>query len=91
MNEKTLWNAGAGLAAVGAAMAGRKAANAIWKKSSSIDPPVNPADRSIDWKVALLWAVFAGVLAGVSRMIGRRGAAAAYEAAFGQAPPGIST
>ena len=87
-NERS-WNILAGAAAIAGAVAARKVAEGAWRRYGSTEPPVNPADRTVSWGSALGWAVFAGVLAGVARTVGRRGAAAVWEKATGGTPPGI--
>ena len=72
----------------------RKVLEVLWKsvrKGAEHDPPLNPADRRIGWGDALAWAVAAGVGAGVGRLLSERVAAAGWEAATGNAPPGIET
>ena len=87
--KNTVWKGLASLAAVGAAWLAREAATALWSKLSDVEGPVNPADRSVTWVSALGWGVLAGVAAGMSRVLGRRGAAAAWERALGETPPGV--
>jgi hypothetical protein len=83
------WNLVVGAASVAAAVAARKLATASWSRFGNTEAPVNPADREATWPDALMWAVFAGSLAGVARVMGRRGAAAVWERATGSAPPGL--
>lgn len=81
-----LVNLGAGvLAAVGT----RKLLAAVWPGQHT--PPLNPADRRIRWREALAWGVASGVGAGVSRVVSKRTAAAAWERATGTTPPGMQT
>lgn len=84
------WKAFAGLSAVAAAWAARQAATMIWSRASDTEGPINPADNSITWSEALGWAGLAGLLAGVARVVGRRGAVAAWEGVTGETPPGVS-
>lgn len=58
---------------------------------SDREPPLNPADRRIEWSTALQWALAAGVGASITRLLSQRLAAAGWEAATGSPPPGIST
>jgi hypothetical protein len=83
------WNLLVGAASVAAAVSARKLATASWTRFGSTDAPVNPADRDASWRDALMWALFAGSLAGVARVLGRRGAAAMWERATGSSPPGL--
>lgn len=71
----------------------RKLVSALWgsMRSSAPEPPLNPADRRVEWSTAVQWAVAAGVGAGVGRLISQRAAAKGWEAATGSAPPGVKT
>ena len=73
------------LAAVGV----RKLLAAVWPGRHT--PPLNPADRRIHWSEALAWGVASGIGAGVSRVVSKRSAAAAWQHATGTPPPGIKT
>lgn len=87
--EKTVWKLLSTFAALGAAWAAREAATLVWTQFSDDEAPVNPADRSISWPGAIGWAVLAGAAAGLARVTGRRGAAAAWTSVTGEAPPGL--
>jgi hypothetical protein len=89
MKEKTAWNVLAWISAIAMAWAGRQAASAVWSLVSDTETPVNPADRDVTWREALGWAALAGITAGLARVLGRRGAALAWERATGDEPPGI--
>lgn len=89
MNQKSAWKVVSWIAAAGAALAGRKAATALWSRMSDTESPVNPADRSVTWIEATGWATLAGLTAGLARVLGRRGAAAAWEQVTGDTPPGL--
>jgi hypothetical protein len=70
----------------------RKLIEVAWKavrSGAAHEPPTNPADRRVSWTDALLWAVAAGVGAGVGRVVSTRLAAAGWEAATGTLPPGV--
>ena len=71
----------------------RRALQAVWSSlgPGDQDPPLNPADRRIDWSTALQWAIAAGVGAGLGRLVSQRAAAAGWEAATGSPPPGVKT
>lgn len=88
--HKILWKAITAVSAMGAAWAARQATTTAWARVSDNDAPVNPADRSITWTAALGWALLAGLAAGLGRVVARRGAAAGWEAATGEPPPGIA-
>ncbi len=88
--QKYVWKAVTTLSAVGAAWAARQAATTVWSRVSDNEAPVNPADRSITWTSALGWALLAGLATGLARVVARRSAAAGWEAAIGDPPPGIA-
>ncbi len=56
---------------------------------SEHEPPLNPADRRVGWGESVAWAVAAGVGVGVGRLVSDRVAAAGWELATGEPPPGI--
>jgi hypothetical protein len=76
-------------AGVLAAMLARKLVSALWRGDT--EPPLNPADRRITWREGLTWTIAAGVGAAVARLVALRGAAAGWEMATGEPPPGIET
>ena len=80
------------LMAIGGGVVTRRLLQALGSKfvPSDHEPPLNPADRRISWPEALIWAVAAGVGAGLGRLVAERAAAAGWEAATGSAPPGIA-
>ena len=85
--ESLSWKAlslGVGAAA---AIAMRKLVAGIWPGRSN--PPLNPADRRVDWHEAVAWAVASGIGAGVARLVSKRAAAGAWEKATGHPPPGV--
>lgn len=90
---KLEWKAVSSLAGVAGAVATRKLTGAVWSalSSSDADPPLNPADRRISWGEAVQWAIAAGVGASLGRLVSQRFAAAGWEAATGEPPPGVKT
>ncbi len=88
--KRIIWKMLTAFAAMAAASLARKGSTKVWTRLSDNDAPVNPADRSISWAAALGWAVLAGLAAGIARVVGRRGAAAGWQAATGEAPPGLA-
>ncbi len=88
--QKLIWKALTAMTAMGAAWVARKGATKVWSRVSDNEAPVNPADRSLSWGAALGWALLAGLGAGLARVVGRRGAAAGWQAATGEPPPGIA-
>lgn len=82
-----MWQALATLASVGAAITARHATAAMWKKRTGHEPPMNPADPDTDWSEAIAWTLATGALAGVARLVARRGAARVWEKVEGELPP----
>jgi hypothetical protein len=72
-----------------AAVAARKLVTAIWRGDA--EPPLNPADRRVSWGDALSWAFASALGAAVARVVAMRGAAAGWERATGESPPGLQT
>ncbi|MEO6654308.1 MAG: DUF4235 domain-containing protein [Ilumatobacteraceae bacterium] len=70
-----------------AALAMRQLVAALWPGRHN--PPLNPADRRIDWGEALAWSLASGVGAGIARLVSTRLAAGGWEKATGHPPPGI--
>ncbi len=89
--SKLEWKAISTVAGMGGAIATRKLTNVLWAQfsSGSTEPPLNPADRRVSWPEALQWAVAAGVGAALGRLVSQRLAAAGWERATGDAPPGV--
>lgn len=85
--KQILWSAASAVSAMVAAVFVRKLVAAIWPGDET--PPLNPADRSIGWQQALGWAALSGLGAGVARTMSRRVAAAGWQRAFGEDPPGM--
>jgi hypothetical protein len=86
-----VWRVVSGATGLVAGMATRRLLAVAWSSLSPSDhePPLNPADRRITWPEAVTWAVAAGAGVGVAHLVGQRLAAAGWELATGEAPPGI--
>lgn len=85
--RETIWSVLAWTAAAAGAWAARKAATQLWSRLTDTEAPANPADRSVTWYEAGGWAALAGGAAGIARVLGRRGAAKAWEGVTGDTPP----
>jgi hypothetical protein len=88
MMKPVFWKMVAGGLGVAAGMAVRKILASIWPGPN--EPPLNPADRRIDWQEAAGWAVASGIGAGLARTVSRRAAAAGWDKVFDESPPGVS-
>ena len=86
--KKLTYNALSTVAGLAAAVLARKIVSALWR--SDTDTPLNPADRRTSWKEALAWALATAVGAAVARVVAMRGAAAGWEQATGETPPGVA-
>lgn len=90
--EQIGWKALSQVSAVLGAIATRKILQVLWPVGDDeLGPPFNPADRRVAWTTALQWGVAAGVGAGIARVVSQRVAAAGWESATGNAPPGLRT
>lgn len=87
--KSAMWKAVATLASIGAAMAARNAATAVWKNRVGEDPPANPADPTTTWGEAIAWTLATGALVGTARLFARRGAAKMWERVDGDLPPDL--
>lgn len=89
MNPRRIaWTLLAGGAAALAAFGMRKALEKGWEVVMGDEPPLNPDVPGVPWRDALAWGAAVGLVAGVSRAAGRRGAAAVWRQATGKHPPG---
>lgn len=91
--DQMAWKAVSTLSGAVGGIVLRKMLSALWgsMRSSAPEPPLNPADRRVDWSTAVQWAVAAGIGAGIGRLVSQRAAAAGWEAATGSPPPGVRT
>lgn len=85
------WNIVTLAVGTAAAIATRHVVTLAWEKASGQHAPTNPADARTSWPAALSWAVATGVAVGVARVVANRGAAAVWEAAIDEAPPGMQS
>jgi uncharacterized protein involved in exopolysaccharide biosynthesis len=79
----------AGAAAFGGFLA-RKSLETAWRQIRRSDPPLNPVTPKTTWTDALLWGAAAGLVAGLSRVVMRRSAFAAWHRVLGRQPPEYS-
>lgn len=86
ISEDRLWDVvSVGAAALGA-IAVRQALKKSWTVVRRREPPENPASPSVDWGEALAWTLVSGALAGLARLVARRGAAAGWRGVMGDYP-----
>ncbi len=88
--DKGKWLALATGSALIAGFAARNLLKATWRVFSDDDPPLNPEAHDTEWSEAVAWAVMTGVVAGVARLVARRGMAATWKSVTGARPPGLS-
>ena len=87
--EKLAWKAAVVGSSLLAVLGTQKALTALWKGARHSDPPENPADPQTGWGEALAWTLFTGATAAVMKIIAARAAAAGWERATGDRPPGL--
>ena len=90
--EAGAWKVVSTLSAILGGVLTRKVLEKVWKavrSDSAAEPPLNPADRRNSWADALMWAISAGIGAGLGRLVSERVAAAGWERATGRTPPGV--
>lgn len=85
--RRIAWTLLAGGAAAFAAFSMRKALEKGWQAVVGEEPPLNPDVPGVPWRNALAWGAAVGLVAGLSRAAGRRGAAAVWRRATGHHPP----
>lgn len=90
IDDDQIWNGVAGMAAMGAGLAAKPLAEAVWRRLFGGDLDADPASRDVRWRDALLWAVFTGATVGVVRLVAQRGAAAAWARTRGDYPAALS-
>jgi hypothetical protein len=84
--HKLIWSAFATGSAALASVLAHKALENTWKQLRRKDPPLNPAAATVTWSEALTWGIAAGVVAGISQVVARRGAVAAWQRLVGEPP-----
>jgi hypothetical protein len=85
------WRVFAGLSAVLAAFAARKAAEGVWTMTTGKKPPDAPESPAIDWREALGWAALSGTVVTLARLVATRSAAQTWAKSTGAMPPGFKT
>ncbi len=63
-----------------------KLANAIWKRATGKNPPVNPMSPGTSLAEATAWAIVTGALSSVAAMVLSRQAAKYYRTSAGHLP-----
>ncbi|GAA5172021.1 MULTISPECIES: DUF4235 domain-containing protein [Halomonadaceae] len=71
MKDETLWSLLSTGAAIAAGVAARNGARKSYERKIG-KPPLDPYERDVKWRHALLWGAGTGMIVGVSRIIGRR-------------------
>jgi hypothetical protein len=85
--QRMAWSLFATGAAAAAAVIAHGVLEKTWKQVRRKDPPLNPAAPRVTWGEALSWGAAAGIVAGLSRVVARRSAVAAWSRMFGHLPP----
>ncbi len=55
------------------AAAAREILKASWEKATGEPAPENPSIPSVSWRDAIIWGVLTGALAGLAKVLARRG------------------
>lgn len=87
MNRQTMWKVASAGCALGSAMLARKALNKTWRITAGAEPPENPAASDVRWREALIWTAASAGVAGLARLVAKRGAAAGWTWFFDEDPP----
>lgn len=85
--ERILWAALAAGATIGAGMAARQGAAAVWRRTRDEEPPIDAADRRNSWQGLLAWATVSGFCVAFARVIGQGAASGAWRRMLGHNPP----
>ena len=64
-----------------------EAVSTSWRLAAGDEPPEDPNAREFTWTSALIFSAAAGAIIGVSELVARRGAGAAWKQATGKRPP----
>lgn len=86
-NKKAGWLLFVGAAAALTSFAVRQSLNQAWRAVYDDDPPQDPSAWDVSWKDAIAWTLATSVVAGMGRLLARRGAAAGWERVMGERPP----
>ena len=79
LERETTWKVMAIGAAIVSGLAAQKALEFGWRTVRHEEPPKNPSASDVSWPDALTWAVSAGIVVGLARLIARRGIGAGWE------------
>ena len=88
LSKRLGWMALSALSAALAGMVARKAVTVTWRAVTGNEMPAEDDDREIGAAEAAAWAAGVGAAVGVARVLSRRTAAATWEKAMGESPPG---
>ena len=87
ITDRHRWLLVAGVASLVAGQIATTVSSTSWRLAAGNDPPEDPTDKDFDWMPALLFGAAAGALAGVSVVLARGGAGAAWTQVTGRKPP----
>ena len=85
--QDTAFNVLSTLAAVAVGHTVRKSLEAAWVKHQGDEAPLNPAARDVPWGKAIAYSAAVGAIVGVSRTVGRRLTASAWQLGTGDDAP----
>ena len=64
-----------------AGMVANKIVNSGWQKATGKEAPSDPTNPDVDWKEALAFAAFSGLVIGIARLVAQRQAAKGFVSA----------
>lgn len=88
--NRAAWMAFSTVAGLGAGFAATRGAGVIWRAATGKKAPKNPADPTVSWGEAILWAVASGAFAELTRVLANRAATQYWVNATGGLPPGMT-
>ncbi|MBZ9539311.1 DUF4235 domain-containing protein, partial [Modicisalibacter tunisiensis] len=71
MRESTLWSLISAGTAIAAGIAVRNGTRKVYERKVG-KAPLDPYERDVRWRDALVWGAASGILVGVARVAGRR-------------------
>jgi hypothetical protein len=81
------WSALSALSAMVASITAKKVIDGSWRAATGKTPPKNPADPDVRTREAILFAVFSGAIAALTRTVAMRRAANYYTRSTGKTVP----
>lgn len=90
-NNSVAWKLLATGSALGGAVVTKKVVGIAWKAATGSEPPANPENPDTTWSQAMVWAMLTGAVAGATKLLITRKAAAQWRSSTGTLPPGVAS